>query len=39
MLEDLLEDEEESIDHLEAQLKLVEDVGRERYLAEQMRDS
>jgi len=39
LLEELLEDEEESIDYLEAQLKLVEDVGRERYLAEQMRDS
>jgi bacterioferritin len=39
LLEDLLEEEEESIDYLEAQLKLVEDVGRERYLAEQMRDS
>ena len=38
LLEDLLEDEEESIDYLEAQLKLVDDVGRERYLAEQMRE-
>jgi bacterioferritin len=39
LLEDLLEDEEESVDYLEAQLKLVEDVGRERYLSEQMRES
>jgi bacterioferritin len=38
LLEDLLEDEEESIDYLEAQLKLVEDIGRERYLSEQLRD-
>lgn len=38
LLEDLLEDEEDSIDYLEAQLKLVEDVGRERYLAEQIRE-
>jgi bacterioferritin len=38
LLEDLLEDEEESIDHLEAQLKLVEDIGRERYLSEQLRE-
>jgi len=28
LLEELLEDEEDSIDYLEAQLKLVEDVGR-----------
>ncbi|HLK90352.1 MAG TPA: bacterioferritin [Polyangia bacterium] len=38
ILEDLLEDEEESIDYLEAQLKLVEDIGRERYLSEQLRE-
>jgi bacterioferritin len=38
LLEELLEDEEDSIDYLEAQLKLVEDVGRERYLAEQIRE-
>ncbi len=38
LLEDLLEDEEESIDYLEAQLKLVEDIGRERYLSEQLRE-
>ncbi len=38
LLEDLLEDEEESIDYLEAQLKLVDDIGRERYLSEQLRE-
>jgi bacterioferritin len=38
LLEDLLEDEEESIDWLEAQLTLVKDIGRERYLSEQLRD-
>ena len=38
LLEDLLEDEEDSIDWLEAQLKLVEDIGRERYLSEQLRE-
>jgi bacterioferritin len=39
LLEDLLKDEEDSIDYLEAQLKQVQDLGRERYLAEQLRDS
>jgi len=38
LLEDLLEDEEESIDWLEAQLTLVKDIGRERYLSEQLRE-
>ncbi|HVT07058.1 MAG TPA: bacterioferritin [Polyangia bacterium] len=38
LLEDILEDEEESIDYLEAQLKLVQDIGRERYLSEQLRE-
>jgi bacterioferritin len=38
ILEDLLEEEEESVDYLEAQLKLVEDIGRERYLSEQLRE-
>jgi bacterioferritin len=38
LLEDLLEDEEDSIDWLEAQLKQVDDIGRERYLSEQMRE-
>ena len=36
LLESILTDEEEGIDWLEAQLHLVETVGRERYLAEQM---
>ena len=36
LLEEILEDEEESVDWLEAQLHLVEEVGRERYLAEQI---
>jgi bacterioferritin len=34
LLEKILKDEEESIDWHEAQLHLVEQVGRERYLAE-----
>jgi bacterioferritin len=38
LLEHLLKEEEESVDWLEAQLKLVSDIGRERYLAEQLRD-
>jgi bacterioferritin len=38
LLEHLLKEEEESIDWLEAQLKLVSDIGRERYLSEQLRD-
>jgi bacterioferritin len=38
LLEHLLEGEEHSIDWLEAQLHLVETVGRERYLAEQMHE-
>ena len=38
LLEDLLKEEEESVDWLEAQLKLVGDIGRERYLSEQLRD-
>jgi bacterioferritin len=36
-LEKLLDNEEESIDWLEAQLKIVADIGKERYLAEQLR--
>ena len=36
LLDEILEDEEESVDWLEAQLHLVEEVGRERYLAEQI---
>ena len=37
LLELILQQEEEGIDWLEAQLNLVELVGRERYLTEQMR--
>ena len=36
LLERILKDEEDSIDWLESQLHLVKEVGRERYLAEQM---
>ncbi|HVZ87527.1 MAG TPA: bacterioferritin [Polyangia bacterium] len=38
LLEELLEEEEDSIDWLEAQLKQVQDIGRERYLSEQIRE-
>jgi bacterioferritin len=38
LLEELLKDEEESIDWLEGQLTVVKDIGRERYLSEQLRD-
>lgn len=37
LLEHVLTDEEDSIEWLEAQLKIVADVGRERYLSEQLR--
>jgi bacterioferritin len=37
LLESILKEEEDSIDWHEAQLHLVETVGRERYLAEQMK--
>ncbi len=36
LLESTLEDEEESVDWLEAQLHIVEEIGAERYLAEQI---
>jgi len=36
LLETILQDEEEGIDWLEAQLHLIETIGAERYLAEQM---
>lgn len=39
LLERILTDEEEGIDWLEAQLHLVGDIGRERYLSEQMGES
>ena len=38
LLEHILKDEEESIDWLEAQLHLVKELGRERYLAHQLHD-
>jgi bacterioferritin len=38
LLEGILEEEEESVDWHEAQLHLVKDVGRERYLAQQIHD-
>lgn len=38
LLEGILVDEEEHIDWLEAQLHLVETVGKEQYLAEQIHD-
>jgi bacterioferritin len=34
LLEDILKEEEDSVDWLEAQLHLVNEVGKERYLAE-----
>ncbi len=38
LLEKLLKSEEESVDWLETQLSLVDTLGREAYLAEQMHD-
>ena len=38
LLEAILKDEEESVDWHEAQLHLVKEVGRERYLAEMIHD-
>ena len=38
LIESLLTEEEDSVDWLETQLHLVKDIGRERYLAEQMHD-
>jgi bacterioferritin len=38
ILEHVLEEEEDAIDWLEAQLKIIEDIGRERYLSEQLRE-
>jgi bacterioferritin len=36
LLEDILLNEEESVDWLEAQLHIIEEVGKEQYLAEQI---
>ncbi len=38
MLEEILKGEEEGADWLEAQLHIVEEIGKERYLAEQIHD-
>ena len=38
MLEDILKNEEESVDWLEAQLYIVEQIGSENYLAQQIHD-
>ncbi len=38
MLEDILTGEEESADWLEAQLHIVDEIGKEAYLAEQIHD-
>ena len=38
LLESTLKDEEESVDWLEAQLHIVDEIGAEAYLAEQIHD-
>ena len=38
LLEDILVNEEESVDWLEAQLHIIEEIGKEQYLAEQIHD-
>jgi len=38
LVEHLLKDEEDSIEYLEAQLTIIKDIGRERYLSEQLKD-
>ncbi len=38
LLEEILRGEEHGADWLEAQLRIVEDIGKERYLAEQIHD-
>ncbi|MCA9592603.1 MAG: bacterioferritin [Myxococcales bacterium] len=38
LLEHILVDEEEAIDWLEGQLHVIEEIGRERYLAEQLKE-
>ena len=38
LLERILKDEEEGLDHIEGQLHLIEEVGKEAYLAEQINE-
>ena len=38
LFEDILVNEEESVDWLEAQLHIIEEVGKDQYLAEQIHD-
>ena len=38
LLEHVLKEEEDSIEWLEAQLSIIKDIGRERYLSEQLRE-
>ena len=38
LFERLLKDEEEHVDWLEAQMHLIEEIGYERYLSQQMRE-
>ena len=38
LLEHILTQEEDSIDWLEAQMTIIKDIGRERYLAEQLHE-
>ena len=38
LLEDILVNEEDSVDWLEAQLHIIEEIGKEQYLAEQIHD-
>lgn len=38
LIESILDEEEDSIEWLEAQLYVIKDIGRERYLAEQLHD-